>query len=117
MSLTDLAASGATFYRGNFLPERCTIKRVTGTGASVAETTVATGVPYRRGYTRPTDWVLQPGLIVAREQPRARFRIDEDIQVQDTVTDEADGHVYLVRGVQPAGVYGVAQTALLEERT
>lgn len=117
MSLTDLATSGASFYGARFLPERCTIKRITGTGASVAETTVATGVPYRRGYTRPTDWVLQPGLIVAREQPRARFRPAQDVQVQDIVTDETDGHVYIVRGVQPAGVYGVAKTALLEERT
>jgi hypothetical protein len=82
----------------------------------VTETTVATNVPYRRAYTRPTDWTLQPGLVVGREQPRARFRITEDVQVQDIVTDAADSTEYIVRGIQPAGPYGVTQTALLEAR-
>jgi hypothetical protein len=116
MGLTDLVASARTYYADRFLPERCTITRIVGEGLDVGPETVATAVPYRRAYTRPTDWTLQPGLVVGREQPRARFAVDVDIQVQDVVTDDADGIEYLVRGVQPAGPLGVCQTALLEAR-
>ena len=95
MSLTSLVASAQAYYADRFLPERCTITRVTGTGLSVTTTTVATSVPYRRASTRPTEWTLEPGLIVGRVQPRARFLVDQDIAVQDTVTDDTDGSVYI----------------------